>query len=154
MDYYVRRGEILQGRHHMLEGFKNFILRGNIVDLAVAVIIGAAFGAVVDSMVKDVITPLIGLVFQQPDFSSIAIGAKEVVKNGISSLEGGIRIGSFLNAIIAFLIKAAAVYFLVVIPVSRLMALLNKPASVAAPVTSEDVKLLAEIRDLLAKQVK
>lgn len=138
----------------MLNGFKNFILRGNIVDLAVAVIIGAAFGAVVDSLVKDVITPLIGLIFTQPDFSSIAIGAKEVLKNGVTTFEGGIRIGSFLNAIIAFLIKAAAVYFLVVIPVSRLMAIINKPAPVAAPVTPEDVKLLSEIRDLLAKQAK
>jgi large conductance mechanosensitive channel len=138
----------------MLEGFKNFILRGNIVDLAVAVIIGAAFGAVVDSLVKDVITPLIGLIGGQPDFSNIAIGAKEVVKNGVTTLEGGIRIGSFLNAIIGFLIKAAAVYFLVVVPVSRLMAIINKPAPVAAPVTPDDVKLLGEIRDLLAKQAK
>lgn len=138
----------------MLEGFKNFILRGNIVDLAVAVIIGAAFGAVVDSLVKDVITPLIGLIGGQPDFSSIAIGAKEVVKNGVTTLEGGVRIGSFLNAIIAFVIKAAAVYFLVVIPVSRLMAIINKPAPVVAAVTPEDIKLLAEIRDLLAKQAK
>jgi large conductance mechanosensitive channel len=138
----------------MLEGFKNFILRGNIVDLAVAVIIGAAFGAVVDSLVKDVITPLIGLIGGQPDFSSIAIGAKEVTKNGVTTLEGGIRIGSFLNAIIGFLIKAAAVYFLVVVPVSRLMALINKPVPAPEPVTPDDVKLLAEIRDLLAKQAK
>ena len=138
----------------MLNGFKNFILRGNIIDLAVAVIIGAAFGAVVDSLVKDVITPMIGLIGGQPDFSSIAIGAKEVVKNGVTTFEGGIRIGSFLNAIIAFLIKAAAVYFLVVIPVTRLMALINKSAPVIAPVTPEDVKLLSEIRDLLAKQAK
>ena len=138
----------------MLEGFKNFILRGNIVDLAVAVIIGAAFGAVVDSFVKDLITPLIGLIGGQPDFSSIAIGAKEVVKNGQTTFEGGVRIGSFLNAIIAFLIKAAAVYFLVVIPITRLMALINKPAPVVEVIAPEDVKLLTEIRDLLAQQAK
>ncbi len=138
----------------MLNGFKDFILRGNIVDLAVAVIIGAAFGAVIDSLVKDLITPLIGLIGGQPDFSSIAIGAKEVVKNGVTSLEGGIRIGSFLNAIIAFLIKAAAVYFLVVVPVSKLMAIINKPAPVVEVIAPEDVKLLTEIRDLLAKQAK
>lgn len=138
----------------MLDGFKNFILRGNIVDLAVAVIIGAAFGAVVDSLVKDVITPLIGLIGGQPDFSSIAIGAKEVIKNGQTTFEGGVRIGSFLNAITAFLIKAAAVYFLVVIPVTRLMALINKPAPVVEVVALEDVKLLTEIRDLLAQQAK
>lgn len=138
----------------MLEGFKIFILRGNIVDLAVAVIIGAAFGAVVDSLVKDLITPLIGLIGGQPDFSSIAIGAKEVVKNGQTTFEGGVRIGSFLNAITAFLIKAAAVYFLVVIPVTRLMALINKPAPVVEVIAPEDVKLLTEIRDLLAQQAK
>lgn len=138
----------------MLAGFKNFILRGNIVDLAVAVIIGAAFGAVVDSLVKDLITPLIGLIGGQPDFSSIAIGAKEVVKNGQITFEGGVRIGSFLNAITAFLIKAAAVYFLVVIPVTRLMALINKPAPVVEVIAPEDVKLLTEIRDLLAQQAK
>ena len=138
----------------MLNGFKNFILRGSIVDLAVAVIIGAAFGAVVDSMVKDVITPIISLVFRQPDFSGIAIGANEVVKNGVTTFEGGIRIGSFLNALIAFLIKAAAVYFLVVVPVSRLLAIINKPAPVVEVIAPEDVKLLTEIRDLLAKQTK
>lgn len=138
----------------MLKGFKIFILRGNIVDLAVAVIIGAAFGAVVDSLVKDLITPLIGLIGGQPDFSSIAIGAKEVVKNGQTTFEGGVRIGSFLNAITAFLIKAAAVYFLVVIPVTRLMALINKPAPVVEVIAPEDVKLLTEIRDLLAQQAK
>ena len=138
----------------MLQGFKIFILRGNIVDLAVAVIIGAAFGAVVDSLVKDLITPFIGLIGGQPDFSSIAIGAKEVVKNGQTTFEGGVRIGSFLNAITAFLIKAAAVYFLVVIPVTRLMALINKPAPVVEVIAPEDVKLLTEIRDLLAQQAK
>jgi large conductance mechanosensitive channel len=124
----------------MLEGFKNFILRGNIVDLAVAVIIGAAFGAVVDSLVKDVITPIIGSIGGQPDFSSIKLGA--------------INIGNFLNAVFSFLVKAAAVYFLVVVPVSRMMAMLTKPAAPAAVVVPEDVKLLAEIRDLLAKQTR
>lgn len=138
----------------MAVGFKNFILRGNIVDLAVAVIIGAAFGAVVDSLVKDLITPLIALIGGQPDFSSIAIGAEEVVVNGQITLEGGIRIGNFFNALIAFLVKAAAVYFFVVLPVSRLMAIINKPAPVVEVVAPEDVKLLTEIRDLLAKQAK
>jgi large conductance mechanosensitive channel len=124
----------------MLEGFKNFILRGNVVDLAVGVIIGAAFGAVVDSLVKDVITPIIGAIGGTPDFSSIKLGA--------------INIGSFINAIVAFLIKAAALYFIVVMPMSRMMAMLKKPEAPAAPVVPDDVKLLGEIRDLLARQNK
>ena len=124
----------------MIAGFRNFILKGNIVDLAVAVIIGAAFGAVVDSLVKDVITPIIGMVFGSPDFSNIKIGA--------------IGLGSFLNAVIAFLIKAAAVYFLVVVPFQAVMARFKKEEVPAAAVTPEDVKLLAEIRDLLAKQAR
>ena len=123
----------------MIAGFRNFILKGNIVDLAVAVIIGAAFGAVVDSLVKDVITPIIGMAFGSPDFSSIKIGA--------------IGLGSFLNAVIAFLIKAAAVYFLVIVPFQAVMARFKKEEAPAA-VTPEDVRLLAEIRDLLAKQAR
>lgn len=124
----------------MMTGFRNFILRGNIVDLAVAVIIGAAFNAVVDSLVKDIITPIIGMVFGSPDFSAIKIGA--------------IGLGSFLNAGIAFLIKATAVYFLVVVPFQAIMARLVKPAAPAEVLVPEDVKLLAEIRDLLAKQAR
>jgi large conductance mechanosensitive channel len=124
----------------MITGFRDFILRGNIVDLAVAVIIGAAFGAVVDSLVKDIITPIIGMIFGSPDFSGIKIGA--------------IGLGSFLNAIISFLIKAAAVYFLVVVPFQAVMARLVKPATPAEVLVPEDVRLLAEIRDLLAKQAK
>jgi large conductance mechanosensitive channel len=124
----------------MLEGFKNFILRGNVVDLAVGVIIGAAFGSIVDSLVKDVITPIIGLIGGTPDFSSIKAGP--------------INIGNFINALVAFLIKAAALYFIVVVPMTRMMAMMKKPEAPAAPVIPEDVKLLGEIRDLLAKQNK
>jgi large conductance mechanosensitive channel len=124
----------------MLEGFKNFIMRGNIVDLAVGVIIGAAFGAVVDSLVKDIITPIIGMIGGSPDFSTIKLGA--------------INIGTFINAVIAFLIKAAAVYFIVVVPMNRMMAMMMKPAPVVEVIAPEDVKLLTEIRDLLAKQAR
>jgi large conductance mechanosensitive channel len=125
----------------MLEGFKNFILRGNVVDLAVGVIIGAAFGAIVDSLVKDVITPIIGLIGGTPDFSAIKAGP--------------INVGNFINALVAFIIKAAALYFIVVVPMTRMMAMMKKPeAPPAAPVIPDDVKLLGEIRDLLAKQNK
>src|SRR5258705_12422579 len=117
--------------------FKAFILKGNVVDLAVGVVIGAAFGKVVDSVVKDLITPLIGMIGGQPDFSQVAIGAHQVVKNGEKVfvaatgkplLEGGIMIGNFLNVIIAFLILAAVVFFLVVKPMKTLMAMGRKKA--------------------------
>lgn len=120
----------------MLKGFRNFILRGNVVDLAVAVIMGAAFGAVVDSMVKDVITPLIGALGGAPDFSSLRLGP--------------MQIGQFINAVVAFAIKAAVVYFVIVLPMRRVMGLLNH--EVAAPSVSTEAKLLQEIRDLLQQQ--
>ena len=122
----------------ILNDFKAFILKGNVVDLAVGVVIGAAFGKVVESVVKDLITPLIGFVGGQPDFSAVKLGP--------------LSIGSFLNAAIAFLILAAVVFFLVVKPMNALMALAKKKAEEkpAAPgPLPEDVKLLMEIRDLL-----
>ncbi len=117
----------------MLKGFRDFIARGNIVDLASAVIIGVAFSAIVDSLVKDIITPAIGMLGGQPDFSAIKIGS--------------IAIGNFINAVIAFLIKAAAVYFLIVVPFNRFAAKL-----VAAPPPAPSEIYLREIRDLLAKR--
>jgi large conductance mechanosensitive channel len=101
-----------------MAGFKDFVVRGNVVDLAVGVIIGAAFGGIVDSMTKDVITPIIGMIGGQPDFSAIKAGP--------------IGLGSFANAIISFVIKAGVVYFLIVKPFTTLMARLN-PAPPAAP---------------------
>jgi large conductance mechanosensitive channel len=92
----------------MLKGFRDFILRGNVLDLAVGVIIGVAFGAVVQSLAKDVLTPIIGLIFGNPDFSAITLGP--------------INIGNLINAIVTFLITAAALYFFVVEPANRLMA--------------------------------
>jgi len=144
----------------IINDFKAFILKGNVVDLAVGVVIGAAFGKVVESVVKDLITPLIGLIVQQPDFSGIAIGAHAAVKDGAPILgqggqpllEGGIMIGNFLNATIAFLILAAVVFFLVVKPMNALMAMAKKKAEEkpAGPAPMpDDVKLLMEIRDLL-----
>jgi large conductance mechanosensitive channel len=94
-----------------MSGFKKFILRGNVVDLAVGIVIGAAFSGVVQALVKDIITPLIGAFGGQPDFASWVItvaGARLLV-------------GDFLNALIAFLLLALVVYFFVVLPVSKLM---------------------------------
>jgi large conductance mechanosensitive channel len=117
----------------MLKGFRNFVARGNVVDLAVGVIIGAAFGAVVDSLVKDVITPVIGLLGGQPDFSAIMLGP--------------IAIGNFLNALLAFLIKAAGLYFLIVLPFNKYAARLT-----TEPAPNPQEVLLREIRDLLARK--
>jgi large conductance mechanosensitive channel len=94
-----------------VKGFREFVLRGNVVDLAVAVVIGAAFGAVVTAFVADLITPLIAAIGGQPDFSAL-----DFTING-----SRFRYGHLLNQIIAFLIIAAVVYYFVVVPVNRLM---------------------------------
>ena len=122
----------------MLNGFRNFIARGNVIDLAVGVIIGAAFGAIVDSLVKDLITPIIGMMGGTPDFSALKIGS--------------IAVGNFINAIIAFLVKAAGLYFLIVLPFNRLAA--KMAATAPAPAAPPQMALLAEIRDLLKAQNK
>ncbi len=117
-------------------GFRDFILRGNVVDLAVGVIIGAAFSGIVDSMTKDVITPIIGMLGGQPDFSAVKAGP--------------IGLGSFVNAVISFLIKAGVVYFVIVKPFTMLLARLSPPPPPGEPPPPPpDVKLLTEIRDLL-----
>ena len=103
--------------------------------MAVGVIIGAAFGGVVDSMVKDVITPIIGFAGGQPDFSALKLGP--------------VGIGNFLNAIIGFLIKAAVIYFFIVRPFSALLHRLYPPPKPGDPPPSPELKLLTEIRDLL-----
>ena len=96
----------------MLRGFKEFVLRGNVLDLAVAVVIGGAFGAVIAALVKDLLTPLIGALVTQPDFSSFT-----VTLNGSTFL-----VGDFLNAAISFLLIAGAVYFAVVVPMNAIVA--------------------------------
>lgn len=94
----------------MLAGFKEFISRGNVVDLAVAVVIGAAFTAVVTSMVEDILTPIVAAIIGKPDFSDLTF-----------TINGSVfYYGDFLNALIAFLTVAAAVYFFVVAPLNRL----------------------------------
>ena len=96
----------------MLTEFKQFILRGNVIDLAVAVVIGAAFGAIVTSLVENIITPIIAAIFGQPDFSGLSF-----------TLNGSeIRYGAFLNAVIGFLIIAAVIFFAVVKPMNAIMS--------------------------------
>ena len=126
----------------MLKEFRDFILRGNVVELAVAVIIGAAFGAVVTALAASFITPLIALIGGKADFGGLAftLGGTEF------------PYGRFVNALISFLIIAGVVFFLVVKPMNALMARVQRddePAS-AAPV--QNVVLLTEIRDLLREQ--
>jgi len=107
----------------MLKGFRDFILRGNVVDLAVAVVIGAAFGAIVNSLVTDLINPAIAAIVQKPDFSYLVL-----------TVHGGkIKYGNFLNALIQFLLVAAAVYFLVVLPLGKLLERFKPAAAEPLP---------------------
>ena len=109
----------------MFKGFREFVLRGNVVDMAVGVVIGAAFGAIVTAFVKDLLTPLIAALVGKPDFSAYTF---EV--NGSKFLYG-----DFINAVIAFLLVAAAVYYFVVLPVNALMARMHKQEAPAPPAT-------------------
>jgi large conductance mechanosensitive channel len=110
----------------MLSGFKQFILRGSVVDLAVGVVIGAAFGSVVTALTKDLLTPLIAVLVGKPDFSAVSFTVGTTV----------FAVGDFINALISFLLIAAAVYFFVVSPVNALMNRFGKPAP-TAPVTTK-----------------
>ncbi len=121
----------------MLKGFRDFISRGNVIDLAVGIIIGAAFSAIVGSLVADVLTPLIGAIFGKPDFSGIALGP--------------IMLGKFLNAVVSFLMVAAGVYFFIVLPINQLTKKKEAPPP-APPAVPPDVVVLKEIRDLLARR--
>jgi len=117
-----------------MSGFKQFLLRGNVIDMAVGIVVGAAFGTVVSSFVKDLLTPLIAAIVKQPNFSAIAF---EI--NGSKFL-----IGDFVNAIVSFLIIAAAVYFAVVLPINTLVARARKEPA-AEPTTKRCSECLSEI---------
>jgi len=139
----------------MLEEFKKFALRGNVVDMAVGIIIGAAFGKIVDSLVKDLIMPPIGLLLGKVDFANLFLVIKEGASAGpYVSLEAAqkagavtVNYGVFINTAISFLIVAFAV-FLLIRAINRLKA--NEPAAEPPP-TPEEVVLLREIRDALKK---
>ena len=119
----------------MLKGFKEFLLRGNVVDLAVAVVIGGAFGAVVTALVKDLITPLIAAIVGKPDFSGLTF----TVNNS------KFLYGDFINAVISFFLIGAAIYFFIVVPMKAISARISKPAPAAAPVTRACPECLMEI---------
>lgn len=118
----------------MFKGFRDFIMRGNVVDLAVAVIIGAAFGAIATSLVKDILTPLIAAIVGKPDFSALVLNV------GSAKL----TYGNFLNAVINFLLQAGAVYFLVVVPIQKLMAKLH-PETPAEVTTKACLQCLSDV---------
>ena len=105
----------------MLRGFREFILRGNVIDLAIAVVIGIAFNAVVSAFVKDILTPLIAAIFGKPDFAALTF----TVNNSQFAY------GDVLDALISFLAVAAAIYFVVVAPMNALAARRSRPAEVA-----------------------
>ena len=119
----------------MIKGFRDLILRGNVVDLAVAVVIGAAFGAVITAFVEDIITPLIAAIFGQPDFSSLTFTI-----NGSRFLYG-----SFINAVVSFLLIALAVYFVVVVPMNKLAERRARGKAPEDPTTKQCPECLSEI---------
>lgn len=126
----------------MLKGFKEFISRGNVVELAVGVIIGAAFKNIIDALVDGIINPLIAAVIGKPDFSDAFI----LTLNGTD-----VKFGLLITAIINFIIMAFAIYFCIVVPMNALNARRKKAEELAEEEASDEVKLLTEIRDALAQ---
>lgn len=125
----------------MFKGFRDFILRGNVIELAVAVVIGAAFNAVVQKVVDSLINPIIGAVFQADSLDG-------ALKVGLPGPHGGeIAFGAVIGAVLNFVIVAAVVYFVFVLPMNKL-----RPKVPEAPTGPSDVDLLGEIRDLLKAQ--
>ncbi|MEY2412881.1 MAG: large conductance mechanosensitive channel [Acidobacteriaceae bacterium] len=119
----------------MLSGFKQFILRGNVVDLAVGVVIGAAFGTVVSAFTKDLLMPLIAALVGKPDFSAITY-----------TVNGSVfPVGDFINAVISFLLIAGAVYFFVITPLNALVKRMRKAPVPADPTTKKCPECLSEI---------
>jgi large conductance mechanosensitive channel len=106
----------------MLKGFRDFILRGNVVDLAVGIMIGAAFNSLVTALVKDLMTPFVAAIFKQPNFATLTFTI-----NGSQ-----FNYGDFINNVISFLILALTIYFFVVLPINRLTARLHKGPAPAA----------------------
>jgi large conductance mechanosensitive channel len=119
----------------MLKGFRQFVMRGNVIDLAVAVVIGAAFGAVVTSFVTNIVTPLIAAIVGKPDFSAFYLTINGAV----------ISYGVFLNALISFLLVAAAVYFFMVAPMNAWKARAARNAAPSDPTSKKCPECLSEI---------
>lgn len=132
---------------NLFTGFKEFITRGNVLDLAVAVVIGGAFSAVITGLVDGLIMPLIGWLVGAPNFSEIAFS--------VPNWQGGsteFPIGVFIQSVIMFLLIAAAIYLFVIVPINKLKSLRKSSEEVVEEAAAEEVVLLTEIRDLLRVQ--
>lgn len=137
----------------MIKGFKEFILRGNVIDLAVAVVIGAAFTGIVNALVNGVFTPLIGVLFQASDLDGIGPTLREASGDQAALV---LNLGGVLAAVIQFLLVAVVLYFAIVLPMNHVkkVAFAKKEANVPAvsvDTPPTELELLADIRDLLAK---
>ena len=118
-----------------MKGFKDFILRGNVVDLAVAVVIGAAFGVVVTSLVNDLIMPIIAAIVGKPDFGGLSFTINDAV----------FRYGSFINAVVMFLLIAAAIYFIIVVPMNKIAERRARGQAPEEPATKQCPECLSDI---------
>lgn len=118
-----------------MKGFKQFMMRGNVVELAVAVVMGGAFGAVVTALVKDLITPLLAAIVGKPDFSKL----------GFSINGSHFPLGDFINALVSFLLVGCAVYFLVVLPINALTARMHRGEAAPDPTTKKCPECLSEV---------
>lgn len=147
--------EHVKGAAKVLQGFKDFISRGNAIELAVGVVIGAAFTAVVGALQTGFISPLIGWIFGQPNLENVwNIGPYTWRTPGPEEPPiDPIQVGVILNALIQFLITAAAIYFLIVLPLNALAARRKKGQEAEPKAPAEDILLLQEIRDLLAQRI-
>ena len=125
----------------MIKGFKEFIMQGNVVDLAVGIVIGAAFGAVVNSFVKDVLMAFIGALFGKPNFDEMTFDVGD----------GTVYYGRFLTALVSFLIVAAAIYFVVVVPMNHLRERRNRGQEADVEPTNEE-RMVALLEQIAAKQ--
>lgn len=119
----------------MLKGFRDFILRGNVVELAVAVILGMAFNNIISKLVADIINPLLAATVGKPDFSYIVVHVNK----------GAVQLGDFYNAVISFVLVAAAVYFAIVVPMNSLLKRMKKPAPPPPPTTRPCPECLSDI---------
>ena len=126
----------------MVKGFRDFLMRGNVVDLAVAVVIGAAFGGVVSAFADDFIGGIIGAIGGSPDFG----------RSGFTVNDSKIVLGTTITALVNFAIIAAAIYFVVVVPMKRMQDRVGGTADADTPAPSDEAVLLTEIRDLLRTQ--
>ncbi|WP_323747904.1 large conductance mechanosensitive channel protein MscL [Catenulispora rubra] len=126
----------------LFSGFKKFLMRGNVVDLAVAVVMGGAFSAIVNSLVKDVIMPLITAIFGKQDYTKLKVTINK----------SEFAYGDLLTNVITFVCVAAAVYFLIVMPLNRINERRKARLGIPEQATATEKELLAEIRDLLAAQ--